>query len=296
MELGGSANPNVYWDVRDESYNIELLHAALDSGITSFDTAESYGGGRSEEIVGKALRGVRKNCVIATKVAKTHLHADDIQTALKDSLRRLKTDYIDLYYIHWPNLEIPLEETMTKLASLKKQGVIRSIGVSNFSAEQLREAMQYTVIDAYQQEYNLLSRDIEEEIVPLCEEHHISILSYNSLAKGILTGAFHRHGTLLQPEDFRREKPLFQEENMLAERDMILCLEEIASKHGVSISQVAIRWALEQPAMTSAIVGTQNMRHFMDNIKASTLSLTDRELDTLCTISDQVIKRLQIKR
>jgi len=292
MELGGSSNPNVYWDVRDESHNIALLHTALDNGITTFDTAESYGAGRSEEIVGKALKGVRKDCIIATKVAKTHLRANDIQTALEGSLRRLQTDYIDLYYIHWPNPDIPLEETMTKLAELRKSGVIRSIGVSNFSAAQLREALQYAPIDAYQPEYNLLSRDIEAEIMPICSANQISILSYNSLAKGLLTGAFHMHGTVLAPEDFRKDKPLFRKENMLLEQDLISCLKKIAAEHEVSIAQVAIRWALEQPAMTSAIIGTQNARHFTDNIQAFSLSLSPQEVDVIRNASDRVIASL----
>ncbi|MCI6376976.1 MAG: aldo/keto reductase [Clostridiales bacterium] len=292
MELGGSSNPNVYWDVRDESYNIDLLHTALDNGITTFDTAESYGAGRSEEIVGKALKGVRKDCIIATKVSKTHLRANDIQAALEGSLRRLQTDYIDLYYIHWPNPDIPLEETMVKLAQLRQSGVIRSIGVSNFSAAQLREALQYAPLDAYQPEYNLLSRDIEAEIMPICCKHQISILSYNSLAKGLLTGAFHQHGAVLTPEDFRKDKPLFRKENMLLEQDLILCLREIAVNHGVSISQVAIRWALEQPAMASAIIGTQNTRHFTDNIQAFSLSLSTEELNIIRNASDRVIASL----
>lgn len=292
MELGGSSNPNVYWDVRDESHNIALLHTALDNGITTFDTAESYGAGRSEEIVGKALKGVRKNCILATKVAKTHLRANDIQAALEGSLRRLQTDYIDLYYIHWPNPDIPLEETMTKLAELRKSGVIRSIGVSNFSAAQLREALQYAPIDAYQPEYNLLSRGIEAEIMPVCSANQISILSYNSLAKGLLTGAFHMHGTVLTPEDFRKDKPLFRKENMLLEQDLISCLKKIAAEHEVSIAQVAIRWALEQPAMTSAIIGTQNARHFIDNIQAFSLSLSPQEVDVIRNASDRVIASL----
>ena len=293
MELGGSSNPNVYWDVRDERLNIDLLHTALDNGVTTFDTAESYGNGRSEEIVGKALKGIRKDCVIATKVAKTHLHASDVVTALEGSLRRLQTDYVDLYYIHWPNPDIPLEETMTALEALRRAGKIRAIGVSNFSAEQLRQAMQCATIDAYQPEYNLLSRGIEDEVMPICVEHHISILSYNSLAKGLLSGAFHKNCAVLQPEDFRIGKPLFQKENLLIERELISCLKEIAEAHGVSASQVAIRWIMEQPAMTSAIIGTQNKKHFLDNIQAHALTLSAEELSTIRSISDKVTAALQ---
>ena len=293
MELGGSSNPQVYWDVRDESHNIEVLHTALDNGVTTFDTAESYGAGRSEEIVGRALKGIRKNCIIATKVAKTHLHAADIATALHNSLRRLQTDYIDLYYIHWPNPDIPLEETLTTLEKFRRSGAIRAIGVSNFSASQLREATRYATISACQPEYNLLSRGIENEIMPFCQLEHISIFSYNSLAKGLLSGVFHTNGAVLQPEDFRKDKPLFQKENLLLERELILCLDRIAKAHNASLSQVAIRWTLEQPSMASTIIGTQNKRHFLDNIQASSLELSDDELSALRAVSDKVVASLQ---
>ncbi len=294
MELGGSGNPDVYWDVRDEEYNSQLLRTALEQGITTFDTAEGYGGGRSEAIVGRALHDVRSSCVIATKVAKTHLCADDIERALEGSLKRLQTDYIDLYYVHWPNPEIPLEETMTKLERLREQGVIKSIGVSNFSIEQLKEAVRYAQVSAYQPEYNLLSREIEQELMPFCVENDISILSYNSLAKGILTGAFHLYGATLSPEDFRNKKPLFQKDNMQIQKELILCLQQIAERHNATISQVAIKWAMEQTGMTSAIIGTQNNRHFLENINAFSLSLREEEKTAIRAASDSVISKMQL--
>lgn len=294
MELGGSINPDVYWDVRDEEYNSELLRTALEQGITTFDTAESYGEGRSETIVGRALHDVRASCVIATKVAKTHLRADDIERALEGSLKRLQTDYIDLYYVHWPNPDIPLEETMTKLEQLRGQGVIRSIGVSNFSSVQLKEAVRYAQVAAYQPEYNLLSREIEQDLLPFCMENEISVLSYNSLAKGILTGAFHLYGATLRPEDFRNKKTLFQKENLQVQKELILCLQEIAERHNATISQVSIRWAMEQPGMTSAIIGTQNSRHFLENIRAFSLSLSKEEEAAIRAASDSVISKMQL--
>lgn len=294
MELGGSANPNVYWDVRDADYNTELLRIAFSQGITTFDTAESYGNGRSEEIVGRALHDIRNQCVLATKVAKTNLHADDIERSLENSLRRLQTDYIDLYYVHWPNPDVPLKETMEKLEQLRGQGVIRSIGVSNFSAEQLKESLQFAQVDAYQPEYNLLSRSIESEIIPLCQKHQISVFSYNSLSKGILTGAFHLYGAVLRPEDFRNQKPLFQKDNLEIQRELILCLESLAKKKQATAAQVAIRWAMEQPGMSCAIIGTQDSRHFLENIRAFSISLTQEEIDRLRTVSDRVIARMRL--
>ena len=296
MELGGSNRPDVYWDVRDEDINIRLLQKALSLGINTFDTAESYGNGRSEKIVGKALSGVRSKCVLATKIAKDHLHADDIERSVEGSLKRLNTDYIDLYYIHWPNPDIPLKETMTKLEALRASHVLRAIGVSNFSAEQLNESLQYAQIDAYQPEYNLLSRAIETEIVPICVQNQISIFSYNSLAKGILTGMFHSNGGLRQPEDFRNTKPLFQADSLELERPLIDCLSKIAMQYDATPAQVAIRWLLEQPAVTSTIIGTQNSKHFGDNIKAAELTLEQATVHALSKTSTDVIATLNAKR
>ncbi len=295
MELGGSNRPEIYWDVRDEEINVRLLQKALSLGINCFDTAESYGNGRSEIIVGRALASVRSQCVLATKIAKTHLHADDIERSVEGSLRRLQTDYIDLYYVHWPNPDIPLSETMTKLEKLRESGVLRAIGVSNFHADQLKEALQYAQIDAYQPEYNLLSRDIEQDIIPLCAANQISVFSYNSLAKGILTGIFHSNGGLRQPEDFRSAKALFQPSSLEMERPLIDCLMQLAKKYDATPAQIAVRWLLDQPAMTSTIIGTQNSKHFVDNIRAAELALDADDICSLSTVSADVINALKAK-
>jgi myo-inositol catabolism protein IolS len=292
MELGGMSH--LYWEVKDEDVNVALLRTALESGITTFDTAESYGDGRSETIVGKALKKVRSRCVMASKVAKEHLMPDDIQKALEGSLSRLDTSYLDLYYIHWPNDAIPLEKTMATLMRLRDQGVIKAIGVSNFSLAQLKEAVKYGEVSAYQPEYNLLSRGIEKEIMPFCRERSISILSYNSLAKGILTGAFHLYGATLGPKDFRNAKPHFQKANMEVQRPLIQLMEEVAKKHGATLSQVATYWTMAQPGMTSAIIGTQNQTHFLENIRAFQIKLTQDEIKKMGEVSDQVIREMTL--
>ena len=158
MELGGGA-----WDVRPDAENAALLHTALEHGVTAFDTAESYGGGHSEEVVGRTLAPLRDKVVLCTKVSKEHLHKKDVLAACEGSLRRLRTDYIDLYYIHWPNPDIEIGETMEAFELLKAQGKIRAIGVSNFSVAQMRAAQRYARLDALQPEYNLLCRGIEDE-------------------------------------------------------------------------------------------------------------------------------------
>lgn len=287
MELGGGP-----WNVMEREHNIELLRMALDQGITTFDTAEGYGGGNSECIVGEALKSKREKCVIATKVLKENLHAADVRKAAEGSLRRLGTDYIDLLYVHWPNEQIPLEETLEAFNTLKAEGKIRSIGVSNFSLKQLKEAVKLAQIDALQPEYNLLQREIETGLLEFCAENKISVLSYNSVAKGILTGAFHFYGAKLDEMDFRNQKPLFSAENMEHELPLLQLLQNIASEHQATISQVAAAWVLAKNGMTSAIIGTQNKKHFLENIHAIDLELSEKEMTELDEMSSGVISRL----
>lgn len=288
MELGGGK-----WFTREKEHNVALLRTAFDHGVTSFDTAEGYGAGRSEEIVGEALRDVRDRCTIATKVLPEHLHAADVRKAAEGSLRRLGTDRIDLLYIHWPNAAIPLEETLTEMNRLKDEGKIRAIGVSNFDLALLTQATAYAQIDALQPEFNLLERKVQfTDELTFCEEHKISVLSYNSIAKGILSGAFHFYGAKLDEADFRNLKPLFSAANMESERPLLELLAQCAKAHGASISQIAVAWVLAQRGMSAAIVGTQNEKHFLDNLNAVNVILTAEELSQLDQLSAGVIARL----
>jgi len=285
MELGGGK-----WFTAEKEHNIALLRTAYEHGVTTFDTAEGYGAGRSEEIVGEALRSVRDRCVIATKVLPEHLHAGDVRKAAEGSLRRLGTDRIDLLYIHWPNPEIPLEETLDEMNRLKDEGKILAIGVSNFNLALLKKAVTLARIDALQPEFNLLERKVQSGgELDFCREHRISVLSYNSIAKGILSGAFHFYGARLDAEDFRNQKPLFSAANMAAERPLLDCLAAYAEAHRATISQIAVAWVLAQPGMSSAIVGTQNEKHFLDNLNAVDVTLTGEELTQLSRLSAEVV-------
>lgn len=287
MELGGGR-----WKVMDKEHNIALLRTALEHGITTFDTAEGYGAGASELIVGEAIKENRHNCVIATKVLPDNLRAADVRKAAEGSLKRLGTDYIDLLYVHWPNVNIPLEETLGEFVRLKEEGKIRAIGVSNFDLKLMKQAVSITQIDALQPEYNLLERKIEDGVLEFCAENQVSVLSYNSVAKGILTGAFHFKGAKLDVEDFRNEKPLFSKENMQIELPLLERLKEVAQAHNATVSQTAIAWVLAQNGMSSAIVGTQNLKHFIENIDAIDLELTQEELNHISETSKEVISRL----
>ena len=287
MELGGGR-----WKTLDKESNSALLKTALENGITSFDTAEGYGAGASELIVGEALKDRRKDCVIATKVLPDNLRAADVRKAAEGSLKRLQTDYIDLLYVHWPNAGIPITETLGEFIKLKEEGKIRAIGVSNFSLEQLKEAMEITHIDALQPEYNLLQRKIEDGLLSYCADNQISVLSYNSIAKGILSGVFHFNGVKLDAEDFRNEKPLFFPENLETEKPLMNSLKAVAQVHNGTISQIAAAWVLAQRGMSSAIIGTQNPRHFVENIHSVDIELTQEEIDVLDKTSSEVIGKL----
>lgn len=285
MELGGGP-----WETRNDEHNIELLHTAFDHGVTTFDTAESYGGGHSEEVVGRAFHGMRDKVVLCTKVSREHLHKADVIAACEGSLKRLGTDYIDLYYIHWPNAEIAIEETMEAFTLLKQQGKIRAIGVSNFNKAQMEAVCRCAQLDGLQPEYNLLTRGIEAEDLPFCAEHNVSVLTYNSIAKGILSGAFHFGGKTVT--DFRTAKPLFQPEALQKELPLLELLRDIAATHGVTLSQVAIAASLARKGVSSTIVGTQNEKHFLDNLAAAELTLTAEELTALDETSARVIASL----
>lgn len=286
-ELGGGQ-----WEKKDDEVNIQALQRAFELGIQSFDTAEGYGQGHSEELVGLALEGVRKECVIATKVSPSHLRRDDILRAAEQSLKRLRTDYIDIYYVHWPNHDIPLSETMSTFAELRDEGVIRSVAVSNFSRDLLEAAMSYATVDCIQPEYSLLERRIEADVLPYCLDHGIGVLTYSSVAKGILTGAYHLDGVALSPNDFRQGRRLFKPEHLEAETPLVRCVKRIADRHGVKPAEVAIAWILQQPGITSAIVGTQNIAHLEENVRAVDLGLSEDELRELDDVSRSVLAHI----
>lgn len=286
-QLGGGM-----WEKAEDEVNIKAIQTAFENGVTTFDTAEGYGDGHSEEVVGKALKGKRQDCVIATKVSKENLKPVELRKAVERSLRKLGTDYIDIYYIHWPNPQIPLKETIPELQKIKEAGIARTIGVSNFSFAQIQEALNYGQIDVVQLEYNLLQRDIESEILPFCKQHSMGVMSYSSIAKGILTGAYHFGNAKIKDEDFRRTRRLFLPEHLEKETELVMLLKKIAETKGATLSQIAINWLLYQPGLTSAIVGTQSEKHLIENIQSEKVILSRAELDELDRVSRKVIDSL----
>ncbi|BAY99040.1 aldo/keto reductase [Tolypothrix tenuis PCC 7101] len=283
------------WVGIEDDDSIKTIRAAFEAGITTIDTAEVYGDGHSERIVAEALSDVRSQVEYATKVFANHLKYDQVIAACERSLKNLKTDYIDLYQIHWPsgafNTEIvPIEETMKALNSLKEQGKIRAIGVSNFSREQLAEATQYGRIDSLQPPYSLFWRPVEKELMPYCVEHQISILAYSPLAQGLLTGKF-SPGHQFDPADNRAKNRLFQGENFERAQQALDKLRPIAESHNATLAQLALAWLIAQP-QTNAIAGARYPQQAKDNAVAGEIKLSDAEISEIDTIGRIVTDHL----
>ena len=247
----------------------KIIEAALDLGVTLIDTAEIYGDGLSEKIVGEVIKGRRDEVVLVTKVSGDHLKYNEVLRSAEGSLRRLDTDYIDLYLVHWPNQNVPLTETMRAMERLVMEGKVRYIGVSNFDVEQLKKANEelsrYEVI-ANEIKYNLLERDAEEKVLPFCQKENIAILAYGPLARGLLTGRFsdeHR----IPDDDWRSGDWFFEGESFLKGLDMVAVLNEIGSHYGKTAGQVAINWFLGKP-MVFPIFGASNVEQVEENCNA----------------------------
>ncbi len=288
------AGKNDWVGISDE-HIIEALRAAFVNGITTFDTAEDYGNGYSEKIIGKALGKVRDRIVYASKVWCTHLKYDQVIAACDRSLKNLQTDYIDLYQIHWPagsfgSEIVPIAETMAALNYLKEQGKIRAIGVSNFSRSQIAEAANYGNIDSFQPPYSLFWRKIEAAEMPYCVENNITILAYSSLAQGLLTGKFGLDPQLL-PGDNRIENKLFARENYQRVQQALAQLRPIAEACHYTLAELALAWSIAQP-QTCAIAGARNAQQAIANAKAAELQLSADILGQVEAIGRIVTDRL----
>ena len=283
------------WVGIEDAEVIQALRAAFDAGITTFDTAEVYGNGYSEQIVGQALSEVRDRAVIATKVFSNHLKYQQVFDACERSLKNLQTDYIDLYQIHWPSGAfkseiVPIEETMQALNDLKQQGKIRAIGVSNFSRDQLAEAAQYGRIDSLQPPYNLFWRGIEQDEMPYCVENNISIIAYSPLAQGLLTGKFGADHQF-EEGDIRAKNKLFQGENYQRAQQALAKLRPIADRNQCTLAQLALAWTIAQPQV-SAIAGARNSDQAVQNEKAAEVQLSESDLAEIDAIGRTVTDHL----
>ena len=269
------------WVGIDDAQSTKAIKSAYDAGITTFDTAEVYGNGHSERIVGNALYDVRDRVVIATKVFSNHLKYNQVIDACHGSLKNLKTDYIDLYQIHWPPgsfgaKKVSLEETMRAMTDLKAQGKIRAIGVSNFSRSQLEEAATFGRIDSLQPPYSLFWRKVETDALPYCRENNITVLAYSSMAQGLLTGKFGPDHTFAKG-DHRFRNKLFQPENYRRVQKALEKLGPIAAANHITLGQLALAWIISQPGVC-AIAGARNSEQAVQNAAAANVRLSDTDL------------------
>jgi aryl-alcohol dehydrogenase-like predicted oxidoreductase len=283
------------WTGIDDDETRKAVRAAFDAGITTFDTAEVYGNGHSERILGQGLTGVREQAVIATKVFSNHLAYKQVIRACERSLKNLDTDYIDLYQIHWPpgsfgHPQTPLEETFRALNELQQQGKIRAIGVSNFSAAQLQEASAYGTIVSLQPPYSLFWRTIENDALPYCRQNGLSLLAYSPMAQGLLTGKF---GPDHQFErgDHRKGNRLFQPDHYARVQAALEQLRPIADAYGITLGQLALAWVISQPN-TFAIAGARNAAQATQNAAAGEVKLSAADLETMDRIGRTVTDAL----
>jgi aryl-alcohol dehydrogenase-like predicted oxidoreductase len=254
VALGTWAMGGWMWGGTDERQSVATIRAALEQGINLIDTAPAYGFGVSEEIVGKALTGVRSRAVIATKVGLEwrggavfrNASRERIMAEIHDSLRRLRTDYIDIYQVHWPDPLVPIEETASAMHDLYVQGKIRAIGVSNFSVEQMQAFRAVAPLHVLQSPYNLFERGIEAELLPYCLSNGIAMLGYGALCRGLLSGRMKSDSTF-GGDDLRRVDPKFQSPRYAQYLSAVGQLDQLAQRlYGRRVIQLAVRWMLDQ--------------------------------------------------
>ncbi len=262
-----------------EEQGIRAVHTAIDAGITLIDTAEGYLS--SESVLGKSLslKGSRDKLVIATKLSGEDHSWAHMSEAIDNSLRKLRTDYIDIYQIHSPQPRWPIEETMEGMLRLQEQGKIRYVGVSNFSPKETAEAMEYGQIVSAQPRYNMVWRETQD-VLDFCLEHGLGVLPHSVLSKGILGGKY-RPGHFFENDDERTRFNFFKGDYFREVHQAVTKLDDWAKDHGRDIAQLAIAWILAQPGITSALVGAKSDQQVLQNVKAASWKLTEEELEEI---------------
>ncbi|HYX52659.1 MAG TPA: aldo/keto reductase [Candidatus Limnocylindrales bacterium] len=276
------------WGHQEDQQSIAAIHAALDAGVNWIDTAAIYGLGHSEEVVGKAIAGRSKRPYVFTKCGlvwneqreiSRSLKADSVRRELEASLRRLRVDAIDLYQIHWPDPEPEIEEGWQALAQAQKEGKVRWIGVSNFSVAQMKRAQPIAPITSLQPPYNIVTADIEKEILPYCRQNNIGVIVYSPMKSGLLTGKMTRERIAkLPPDDFRPRTPSFKEPLLTRNLGLVEVLRKIGERHNHTPGEVAIAWALRDPVVTGAIVGMRSAEQAKEVLRAAEFRLSADEI------------------
>lgn len=313
LAFGAWAIGGWMWGGADSDEAIKAIETSVDNGMTTIDTASVYGFGLSEKLVGKAIKGKRAKVEILTKFGmswdeskgdyyfdskdnsgkdiKIYRYAskDKVIRDCEDSLRRLKTDYIDLFQIHWPDKTTPVSETMEALETLIKQGKIRAGGVCNYSAELTEEASKTLKIASNQVPYSMVNRGIEAKTVPFCIENNIGILAYSPLQRGLLTGKI-KPGHKFGEGDSRPGTPFYKEPNLSKILDFLKKIHHMADEREVTLAQLVLNWTIQQPGITCALAGARNPEQVLDNMGAVSFNLSKEEISEI----NKLLSRLQI--
>jgi aryl-alcohol dehydrogenase-like predicted oxidoreductase len=307
LAFGAWAIGGWLWGGSDSKEAVKAIETAIGNGMTTIDTASVYGFGLSEELTGKAIKGKRDKVEVLTKFGMSwdgkhgeyffdtkdnsgndikiykHSSKEKVIEDCNSSLKRLKTDYIDLFQIHWPDITTPVSETMEALEILKKQGKIREGGVCNYSRDLVDEAYRSFQIASDQMPYSMVNRGIEKDIVPFCLEKNIGILAYSPLQRGLLTGKI-KEGYKFNDGDNRPGTPYYKEPNLSRILHMLKKISDISEERGVTLAQVVLNWTISQPGITCALAGARNPAQVMDNIGAASFILSKYEINLINSI------------
>ncbi len=277
------------WGPQEDEDSIATIHRALELGVNWIDTAAVYGLGHAEEVVGRALAGRRDKCIVATKCGRlgkkgdpniySRLTASSVRGELEDSLRRLGTDYIDLYQIHWPTPEAEIEEGWSEIARQVKAGKIRYAGVSNFSVEQLKRIAEIHPVASLQPPYSMLRREAETDLLPYCRANGIGVIVYSPMQAGLLAGKFSKERVAALPEDdWRKTSSHFKEPELSRNLALVEGLSAVAARRGRSAAELAIAWVLRRPEVTAAIVGGRRPEQVEETAAAADWDLDPEEV------------------
>jgi aryl-alcohol dehydrogenase-like predicted oxidoreductase len=276
------------WGPQDDEESIQTIHRALELGVNWIDTAAAYGFGRSEKVVGMALKGLARQPYVFTKASLVqgpsgevvnNLKRDSILREAEGSLARLGVDAIDLYQIHWPNPEEDIEQGWSALAELKEQGLVRHIGVSNFDVGQLQRIQQIAPVETLQPPFSLIAREAEDKILPFAEYEGIGVIAYSPMGSGLLTGAMTRERIQVLPEDdWRKHSERFQEPKLTQHLAVVERLKMVAARMDTTPGAVAVAWALRNPAVDGAIIGLRRPGQVDSILDAARMELSDADL------------------